>query len=395
MALMGLSACGGTAATTSPSGCSTAGLGASKAVAKADPRAPASPATQRMAASSATPIKAAWIYVGPTTDGGWTTAHDNGRKYVEQQLGANVKTTFKENVPEGPQVSQVIEDLVRDGNKIIFATSFGFQDAMDTAAKAHPNVYFEQATGYKMEPNLAEYFGAAEDADYLTGMALGAASKKGKIGFVAPFPIPEVIREINAVALGAQTTHPCATVQVVWTNTWFDPTKEKQAAQSLLQAGVDAIGQGQDSPATGDAAKSANPKVPWSGYDSDQTQYAPDIWQTATVYNWGPYYARRVQAAIDGTWKSGSYYGSLADGFVDIAPFGKSVSATAQSAINAKKQALISGSFYEFTGPLKDQSGAIKVPSGTKLPLVADNASLSILGMDWFVQGVIGNPKGA
>ena len=356
MALVGLSACGSTTSQASPS-------------------------------ASAGPIKAAWIYVGPTTDGGWTTAHDKGRKYVEQQLGSKVQTTFKENVPEGPQVSQVIEDLVRDGNKIIFATSFGFQDAMDAAAKAHPTVYFEQATGFKTEANLAEYFGAAEDADYLTGMALGAASKKGKIGFVAPFAIPEVIREINAVTLGAQATHPGATVQVVWTTTWFDPTKEKQAAQSLLNAGVDAIGQGQDSPATGDAAKAVG--IPWSGYDSDQTQYAPDIWQTATVYNWGPYYAKRVQAAIDGSWKSGSYYGNLADGFVDIAPFGKSVSANAQSAINAKKQALIAGSFYEFTGPLKDQSGAIKVPDGAKLQLS------DILGMDWFVQGVIGNPKGA
>jgi basic membrane protein A len=358
MAVVGLAACGSTTGQSSPSPSASAG-----------------------------PIKAAWIYVGPTTDGGWTTAHDNGRKYVEQQLGAKVKTTFKENVPEGPQVAQVVEDLVRDGNKIIFATSFGFQDAMDSEAKKHPDVYFEQATGFKLEPNLAEYFGAAEDADYLTGMALGAASKKGKIGFVAPFPIPEVIREINAVALGAQFTHPGATVQVVWTNTWFDPTKEKQAAQSLLSGGVDAIGQGQDSPATGEAAKAVS--VPWSGYDSDQTQFAPDIWQTATVYNWGPYYAKRVQAAIDGTWKSGSYYGNLGDGFVDIAPFGKSVTAATQSNINTKKSALKAGSFYEFTGPLKDQSGAIKVPDGTKLGLN------DILSMDWFVQGVIGSPKGA
>jgi basic membrane protein A len=359
MALVGLSACGSTATQGSPS------------------------------ASTSGPLKAAWIYVGPTTDGGWTTAHDNGRKYAEQQLGSKVKTTFKENIPEGPQTAQVIEDLVRDGNKIIFATSFGFQDAMDAAAKKHPDVYFEQATGFKLEPNLAEYFGAAEDADYLTGMALGAASQKGKIGFVAPFPIPEVIREINAVALGAQATHPGATVQVVWTNTWFDPTKEKQAAESLLKAGagVDAIGQGQDSPATGEAAKAVG--VKWSGYDSDQTQFAPDIWLTATVYNWGPYYAKRIQAALDGSWKSASYYGGLADGFVDIAPFGKSVTSATQSNINTKKSALKAGSFYEFTGPLKDQSGAIKVPDGTKLKLS------DILTMDWFVQGVIGNPKGA
>ncbi len=336
--------------------------------------------------NSNAPFKAAWIYVGPTSDHGWTQAHDEGRKYVEQQLGSSVQTTYKENVPEGPQVAQVVEDLIRDGNKIIFGTSFGFQDAMFSEAQKHPDVKFEQATGFKTSTNMGEYFGAAEDADYLTGMALGAASKKGKIGFVAPFPIPEVIREINAVTLGAQTTHPGATVQVVWTNTWFDPTKEKQAAQSLLSLGVDAIGQGQDSPATGDAAKAVG--VPWSGYDSDQSSYAPDIWLTGTVYHWGPYYARRVKAAMDGSWKSDNYYGSIADGMIGLAPFGKSVSASVQQQINDKMNALKSGSFYEFTGPLKDQTGALKVPDGKKLGLS------DILSMDWFVQGVIGNPKG-
>src|SRR5919201_795328 len=336
--------------------------------------------------TSSGPFKAAWIYVGPTSDHGWTQAHDEGRKYVEQQLGTSVQTTFKENVPEGPQVAQVVEDLIRDGNKIIFGTSFGFQEAMYSEAQKHPDIKFEQATGFKTSANMGEYFGAAEDADYLTGMALGAASKKGKIGFVAPFPIPEVIREINAVPLGAQTTHPGATVQVVWTNTWFDPTKEKQAAQSLLALGVDAIGQGQDSPATGDAAKAVG--VPWSGYDSDQSSYAPDIWLTGTVYHWGPYYARRIKAAMDGSWKSDNYYGSIGDGLVGLAPFGKSVPASVQQQITAKMDALKSGTFYEFAGPLKDQTGAVHVPDGKKLSLS------DILSMDWFVQGVIGNPKG-
>src|SRR5437763_9344329 len=190
--------------------------------------------------SRSQPFKAAWIYAGTAGDHGWTQAHDDGRKLVEQQLGTGVKTTFKENVPEGPQVEQVVEDLVRDGNKIIFATSFGFQDAMANEAAKHPDVKFEQATGFKTASHLADYFGAAEDTDYLTSMALVAASNKGKIGFVAPFPIPEVIREINAVALGAQTTHPGATVRVGWTNTWIDPTQEKQAAQSLPSRGADA-----------------------------------------------------------------------------------------------------------------------------------------------------------
>jgi len=282
----------------------------------------------------------------------------------------------------------VIDDLVKDGNKLIFATSFGFQDAMAAGAKKYPNVYFEQATGFKTDKNFAEFFGAAEDADYLTGVAAGAATKNGKIGFVAPFPIPEVIREINAFALGAQTSRPGATLQVIWTNTWFDPAKEKKAAESLIAAGVDVLGQGQDSPATGEAAKAAG-SIKWSGYDSDQTSFAPDQWLTATVYHWGPYELTRVKAVLDGTWKTGSYYGGLNDGFIDIAPFGKSVSAATQATINDKKAALKAGSFYEFTGPLKDQSGAVKVPSGTRLTLD------QILTMDWFVQGVIGNPKGS
>jgi basic membrane protein A len=333
--------------------------------------------------NTSAPFKAAWIYVGPTTDGGWTQAHDDGRKYVAQQLGSQIVTTYKENVPEGPQASQVIDSLVADGNKIIFGTSFGFQDQLDAAAKKYPNVYFEQATGFKTETNLAEYFGAAEDADYLTGMAAGAASKSGKIGFVAPFGIPEVVREVNAFTLGAQATHPGATVQVIWTSTWFDPAKEKKAAETLVAAGVDVLGQGQDSPATGEAAKAAGLK--WAGYDSDAHSFAPDAWLTATVYHWGPYELSRIKAAMNGTWKTGSYYGGLKDGFVDLAPFGGSVDAATQSAINAKKQALISGSFYEFTGPLKDQSGAVKVPAGTKLSLN------DILSMSWLVQGVIGS----
>jgi basic membrane lipoprotein Med (substrate-binding protein (PBP1-ABC) superfamily) len=338
-------------------------------------------------AKSSAAYKAAWIYVGPHNDGGWSQAHDQGRLYVQKMLGSKVQTTYKENVPEGPQTEQVLEQLVADGNKIIFATSFGFQDAVVAVSKKHPDVYFEMATGSQQGPNMGLYYGAGEDTDYLTGMAAGAASKSGKIGFVAPFPIPEVIREINAYTLGAQTTHPGATVQVVWTNTWFDPGVEKKAAESLVTAGVDVLGQGQDSPATGDAAKAAG--IPWSGYDHDQQAYAPDIWLTATTYHWGDYYTSRVKAAIDGTWKTDNYWGGLKDGFVSLAPFGKSVSAETQKAIKEKEAGLKDGTFYEFTGPIKDQSGAVKVPAGTKLELK------DILTMDWFVQGVIGSPKGS
>ena len=342
--------------------------------------------TAKSSAKQQSTIKAAWIYVGPHNDGGWSQAHDQGRLYVQKTLGANVKTTFKENVPEGPQVSQVIDSLVRDGNKIIFATSFGFQNAMYAAAKKYPNVYFEMATGTKQAKNMAEYFGAGEDGIYLSGMAAGAATKKGVIGYVVPFAIPEVIRHANAFALGAQATHPGVKVNLIWTNSWFDPAKEKKAAENLHSAGADVIGQNVDSPAAGQYAESA--KIPWVGYDSNAKKFAPHSWLTAAVYNWGPYYARRVKAAADGTWKTGFYYGSIKDGMIGLAPFGPKVSAATKAAIAAKKAALVRGSFYEFTGPLYDQSGKLRVPKGKRLSVK------DLYAMNWLVKGVNGSAKG-
>lgn len=332
------------------------------------------------------PIKAAWIYVGPHNDGGWSQAHDRGRLYVQKKLGANVTTTFKENVPEGPQVAQVIDSLVRDGNKIIFATSFGFQDAMAAAAKKYPDVYFEQATGFKTSKNLAEYFGAGEDSIYLSGMAAGAATKKGVIGYVVPFPIPEVIRHANAFALGAQLTHPGAKIKLVWTKSWFDPAKEKKAAESLVAAGADVIGQNVDSPAAGQYAQSKG--LPWVGYDNNARKFAPTSWLTAAVYDWGPYYLKRVKAAANGTWKTGSYYGNIADGFTGLAPYGPKVSAKTKALIAKKKAEIVSGTFYEFQGPLYDQSGKLRVPKGKRMTLP------QILSMNWLVKGIEGSPKG-
>src|SRR3954467_6501464 len=216
-------------------------------------------------AKSNAAFKAAFIYVGPHNDGGWSQAHDEGRLAAQKALGSKVQTTFKENVPEGPQVAQVIESLIRDGNKIIFATSFGFQGAMVAAAKKHPDVKFEMATGTAQSKNMAEYFGAGEDAIYLSGMAAGAATKKGVIGYVVPFAIPEVIRHANAFALGAQAMHPGVKVHLIWTNSWLDVGKEKKAAQSLVSAGSDVLGQNVDSPAAGQYAEKKG--IPWVGYD--------------------------------------------------------------------------------------------------------------------------------
>ncbi|HMI28914.1 MAG TPA: BMP family ABC transporter substrate-binding protein [Gaiellaceae bacterium] len=331
-------------------------------------------------------FKVAWIYVGPHDDHGWSQAHDKGRLVVQKALGSKVKTTFKELVPEGPQTCQVIESLVRDGNKLIFATSFGFQNCMVSEAKKHPDVKFEQATGTALSKNLAEYFGAGEDSIYLSGMAAGAATKKGVIGYVVPFAIPEVIRHANAFALGAQATHPGAKVRLIWTNSWLDLGKEKRAAQNLVAAGADVLGQNVDSPATGQFAESKG--VPWVGYDSDARTFAPKQWLTAAVYNWGPYYLRRTKAAMSGSWKSGFYYGSMKDGFTGLASYGPKVTAKTKRQIAAKKAALLNGSFYEFAGPLYDQKGKLRVKKGQRLSVK------DLYAMNWLVKGVIGSAKG-
>jgi basic membrane protein A and related proteins len=334
-------------------------------------------------------FKAAWIYVGPHDDHGWSQAHDQGRLYVQKQLGSKVQTTFKELVPEGPQTCQVIESLVRDGNKIIFATSFGFQNCMVSEAKKHPDVKFEQATGTAQSKNLAEYFGAGEDSIYLSGMAAGAATKKGTIGYVVPFAIPEVIRHANAFALGAQVTHPGAKVRLIWTNSWLDLSKEKKAAQSLVGAGADVLGQNVDSPATGQYAKSKN--VPWVGYDSDAHTFAPKQWLTAAVYDWGKYYVRRVQAAINGTWKPGFYYGSVKDGFTGLAAYGPKVSAKTKAAIAAKKQQILSGKWHAFCGPIYDQGGKLKIAKGKCLDPNTKAGIDALYSMQWLVKGVAGS----
>jgi basic membrane protein A len=234
--------------------------------------------------------------------------------------------------------------------------------------------------------NLAEYFGAGEDTIYLSGMAAGAATKKGVLGYVVPFATPEVIRHANAWTLGAQAMHPGAKVKLVWTNSWLDVAKEKRAAESLHGAGADVLGQNVDSPATGQYAESAG--IPWVGYDSNAMSFAPHQWLTAAVYHWGAYYLRRIKAAIAGTWKPAFYYGSINDGFTSLAPFGPKVTAKTKTAIASKLKALKNHTFKVFKGPIYDQSGKLRVPKGKTLTLK------ELYAMNWLVKGVIGSPKG-
>jgi basic membrane protein A len=333
------------------------------------------------------PLKAAWIYVGNTSDAGWTKAHDNGRLAVVHKFGCKVKTTYKENIPEGPGVAQTIEDLVHDGNKIIFATSFGYQPAVIQEAKKHPNVYFEMSTGSTVLKNMAEYFGAVEDGFYLGCLAGAYASKNGHLGFVAPFAIPEIIREINACEIAIKQVKKNGKLQVIWTNTWFDPAKERQAAQSLVASGNDVLVQSEDSPATGEVAQSRH--VKWVGYQLDESKFGPQAWLTGGLINWGPYYVKKVGEVLQGKWKTNFYYGSYRDGFMTLAKYGPGVTAKARSAVSAKLNALKSGKYNEFAGPLRDQHGKLRVAKGKKATLK------DRLTMNWFVQGVVGNPNGS
>ena len=335
--------------------------------------------------SKAAVFKVAWIYPGPHNDHGWSQAHDRGRLYVQKALGSKVKTTYVENVLSTAQVPQIVAGLVRQGYNMIFGCSFGFFSSGVNGQlwKKYPKALFEEATGTQIEKNQSQYFGAGEDTIYLSGMAAGAATKKGVIGYTVPFGTPEVVRHTNAFTLGAQATHPGVKVKIIWTNAWYSPSKETAAAASLASAGADVLGQNVDSDAAGVYAEKHH--IPWVGYDSDASSSAPNEWQTASVYNWGLYYLKRVKAAMNGTWKPGFYYGSINDGFTKLAPFGPGVSAKTKKLIAAKQKAIQSGKFHVFAGPLYDQSGKLKVPAGTTLKTLPDLDT-----MQWLVKGVQG-----
>lgn len=339
--------------------------------------------------ASTAPYKVAWIYVGPHNDGGWSQAHEEGRQYVQKTLGSKIKTTYKENIAVGTQFQQTVASLVAQGYKMIFATSYGY--VTKAIAQKYPNVIFEQATGTLVTKNVGEFFGAAEDTIFLSGMAAGAAAKCDTIGYVVAYPIPEVIRHANAFALGAQYTHPGAKVKLVWTNSWYNPSAEKKAAESLVAAGACVLGQNVDSPATGQYAESKG--IPWVGYDSDAEKFAPKSWLTASVYDWGLQEVKLVRAAMNGTWKPAFYYGSISDGFTKLAPFGPSVTAATKAKIAAMQKKIENGTYYEFTGPLYDQSGKLRVAKGVKMQVLKGGTN-SLYGMNWLVKGVIGSPKG-
>lgn len=326
-------------------------------------------------------VKVGFIYIGPPGDAGWTYAHDEGRKFLESEM-PNVEVVFVESVPESSDSERVMTELAEQDCDIIFATSFGYMDFMLNVAEKYPDKVFYHCSGYKTADNMSNYFGRIYQARYLTGLVAGAMTQNGQIGYVAAHPIPEVVRGINAFTVGVREANPNAVVKVVWTNTWYDPAKEKDAAQGLLDAGVDVIAQHQDTPGPQQAAEEAGKYA--IGYNTDMRSFAPKANLTSAVWDWGPYYVEAVKAVVDGTYTSGSYWGGLEDGIVDIAPLSDEVPAEVADMVEAKKQEMINGEWDVFWGPIKDQSGTVVVPEGSKME------DGELLSFDWFVEGVEG-----
>lgn len=329
-------------------------------------------------------FKVGFIYIGAPGDAGWTFAHDQGRQYLVEQV-PGVKTITLENVPEGADAERSIEKLVQEGCQVVIANSFGYGDPMLEVAKRYPDVTFLHCSGLQTADNVSTYFGRIYQARYLSGIVAGAMTKNNKIGYAAAFPIPEVVRGINAFTLGVQAVNPDAKVKVVWSNTWVDPTLEKQAAQSLIADGCDVLAQHADTPAVQQAAQDAG--ILSIGYNSDMHKFAPDANLTSPVWNWGPYYVRAISGIKDGTWKSEAYWGGLVDGIVDLAPISDKVPQEIKDKIAAKKQEMIQNEWDVFTGPIKAQDGTVKVPDGQRM------SDEDMLSFDWFVAGVEGTIK--
>ncbi|MGZ5827570.1 MAG: BMP family ABC transporter substrate-binding protein [Xanthobacteraceae bacterium] len=325
-------------------------------------------------------LKVGFVYVGPVGDFGYTFQHELGRRAVAKEFGDKVETTFLENVSEGPDSERSIEQLARSGHKLIFTTSFGFMDSTVKVAKKFPNVWFEHATGYKREKNLATYSGRFYEGRYIQGQIAAKMSKTGVMGYVGSYPIPEVISGINATMLGAQSVNPNIKVKIIWVNSWFDPGKEADAAKALLDQGADVIMQHTDSPAPVQAAAGRN--VLAFGQDSDMIKFGPKTQLTAVTENWAPYYIDRVKLALDGKWTSGDVWGGLSSKMVVMAPYTNMPDDVKKMAADTEA-AIAGGKLHPFKCPVTAQDGKqVECKGGDHL----DDGQ--ILGMDFFVKGV-------
>ena len=334
------------------------------------------------------PLKIAFAYVGPVGDGGWTFAHDNGRKALEKELGDKVQTSFVEKVPEAADAERVFRDMAGQGNTLIFGTTFGYMEPMLKVAADLPNVKFEHATGYKTADNMRTYDTRTYEGAYMAGVIAGGMTKTNTLGVVGSIPIPEVIRNINSFTLGAQSVNPAVKTKVVWVNEWFNPPKETEAAQSLLNGGADVLMQNTDSPAVLQTAEKAGKYA--FGWDSDMTAYGPKAHLASSQINWGPYYIKAAREALDGTWKGNqaSWWG-VKEGAIDLVSVSDKVPADLKAKLDTVRAGLKDGSFVIWKGPIMGNDGKEALAAGTN----ADDKFLG--GIKFYVKGVEGTIPGA
>lgn len=331
---------------------------------------------------AAGPMKIGFVYVSPIGDAGWTFQHDIGRKQMEAALGGKVTSKYIENVPEGADAERVIRELAQSGHQMIFTTSFGYMNPTIKVAQSFPKTHFDHATGYKTAANVGIYNARFYEGRYLAGIVAGRMTKTNVAGYVGAFPIPEVVMGINAFTRGMRSVNPKAEVKVVWVNSWFDPGKERTAADTLVSQGADVLTHHTDSTA---AVQAAEAKGVWAvAYHSDMSKYGPKAQLTAVTHQWGDYYTRTVQAAVDGKWKPSSLWGGIKEGMIKMAPFNAAVPKSVQDEVGKVEADIRTGKFHPFTGPVKDNEGKERIAAGKTI----DDATLN--KMDYYVEGVQG-----
>ena len=348
---------------------------------KEEPAPVAAPAPAP-AAAPVEPLQIGFVYVGPVGDAGWTFAHDNGRKAIEAEFGDKVKTSFVESVPEGPDAERVLRDLASQGNKLIFATSFGYMEPMAKVAAQFPDIRFEHATGYKTSENLRTYDSRTYEGAYMAGVVAGAMTKSNTLGVVASIPIPEVIRNINSFTLGAQSVNPKVKTKVVWINKWFDPPKEAEGAQSLLNQGADVLMQNTDSAAVLQTAEKAGKMA--FGWDSDMSHFGPKAHLGSAIINWGPYYQKAAKDALEKSWQTGTAWWGVKEGAIDLIGIPDTVPEAARKRVAEIRDGLKAGTYAIWKGPIVGQDGKEVLAKDA----VADDKFLH--DIKWYVKGVEG-----
>jgi len=357
---------------------------------KSEPPAPAAapePTAAAPAAAAPEPLKIAFAYVGPVGDGGWTFAHDNARKAIEKEFGDKIVTSFVEKVPESADAERVIRDMVGQGNKLVFGTTFGYMEPMLKVAADNKDVKFEHATGYKTADNLRTYDSRTYEGAYMAGVIAGKMSKTGTLGVVGSVPIPEVVRNINSFTLGAQSVNPKVKTKVVWVGDWFNPPKETEAATALINGGADVLFQNTDSSAVLQTAEKMGKRA--FGWDSDMTAYGPKAHLGSAIIDWTPYYTKAVREALDGTWSTGQAWWGVKEGAIDLVSIADDVPEDTKKRVEEIKAGLKDGTFSIWKGPIVDNTGKEVLAKDA----VADDKFLG--GVNFYVQGVEGKVPGA